>query len=169
VIAEPDDPRLRRLRATETLRGMVRETHLRPDDFIYPLFVTHGKGVKKEIGSMPGNYQQSIDNLVKDCEEVKGLGIPAEKLASRPDSQIWAAAQHTRRFLITQDLDFSDLRRFEPGSHHGVLLLRLRIPSRRNLNERLEEILTHEDIESWKGCFVVATDSKIRVRRQGVN
>jgi porphobilinogen synthase len=64
---------------------MVRETKLSPDDFIYPLFVCHGKGVKKEISSMPGNYQQSIDNLVKDCEEVKDLGIPAVILFGIPE------------------------------------------------------------------------------------
>jgi len=63
---------------------MVRETTLLPDNFIYPLFVTHGKGVKKEISSMPGNFQQSIDNLVKDCEEVYGLGIPAVILFGIP-------------------------------------------------------------------------------------
>ena len=49
------------------------------------MFVTHGKGVKKEISSMPGNYQQSIDNLVKDCEEVHGLGIPAVILFGIPE------------------------------------------------------------------------------------
>jgi len=64
---------------------MVRETTLSPDDFVYPLFVTHGKGVKKEISSMPGNYQQSIDNIVKDCEEVKDLGIPAVLLFGIPE------------------------------------------------------------------------------------
>jgi len=64
---------------------MVRETTLSPDDFIYPLFVMHGKGVKKEISSMPGNYQQSIDNIVKDCEEVKDLGIPAVLLFGIPE------------------------------------------------------------------------------------
>ncbi len=77
--------RPRRLRANENVRRMVRETKLSPDDFIYPLFVTHGKGVKKEIGSMPGNFQQSIDNIVKDCEEVKGLGIPAVLLFGIPE------------------------------------------------------------------------------------
>jgi porphobilinogen synthase len=66
---------------------MVRETTLLPDNFIYPLFVTHGKGVKKEISSMPGNYQQSIDNLVKDCEEVYGLGIPAVILFGIPEKK----------------------------------------------------------------------------------
>ena len=77
--------RPRRLRLNENIRRMVRETRLSPDDFIYPMFVTHGKGVKKEIGSMPGNYQQSIDNLVKDCEEVKSLGIPAVILFGIPE------------------------------------------------------------------------------------
>jgi len=77
--------RPRRLRSNENIRRMVRETKISPDDFIYPLFVTHGKGVKKEISSMPGNYQQSIDNLVKDCEEVKGLGIPAVILFGIPE------------------------------------------------------------------------------------
>ena len=77
--------RPRRLRASETIRRMVRETTLSPDNFIYPMFVTHGKGVKKEISSMPGNYQQSIDNLVKDCEEVHGLGIPAVILFGIPE------------------------------------------------------------------------------------
>jgi len=64
---------------------MVRETTLSPDDFIYPLFVTHGKGVMKEIGSMPGNYQQSIDNIIKDCQEVTRLGIPAVLLFGIPE------------------------------------------------------------------------------------
>jgi len=64
---------------------MVRETTLSPDDFIYPLFVTHGKGVKKEISSMPGNFQQSIDHIVKDCEEVMALGIPAVLLFGIPE------------------------------------------------------------------------------------
>jgi porphobilinogen synthase len=77
--------RPRRLRANENIRRMVRETKLSPDDFVYPLFVTHGKGVKKEISAMPGNFQQSIDNIVKDCEEVNHLGIPAVILFGIPE------------------------------------------------------------------------------------
>ncbi|MCK9420700.1 MAG: porphobilinogen synthase [Nitrospirae bacterium] len=77
--------RPRRLRSNENIRRMVRETTLSPDDLIYPLFVVHGKGVKKEIVSMPGNYQQSIDNIVKDCEEVTKLGIPAVLLFGIPE------------------------------------------------------------------------------------
>jgi porphobilinogen synthase len=79
--------RPRRLRANENIRRMVRETKLSPDDFIYPLFVTHGKGVKKEISSMPGNFQQSIDNIVKDCDEIKALGIPAVILFGIPEQK----------------------------------------------------------------------------------
>lgn len=77
--------RPRRLRSNENIRRMVRETKLSPDDFIYPLFVVHGKGVKKEISSMPGIYQQSIENIVKDCEEVKRLGLPAVLLFGIPE------------------------------------------------------------------------------------
>jgi porphobilinogen synthase len=85
--------RPRRLRTNETVRRMVRETTLSPDNFIYPLFVTHGKGVKKEIGSMPGNYQQSIDNLVKDCEETYALGIPAVILFGIPEHKDEAGSE----------------------------------------------------------------------------
>ncbi len=77
--------RLRRLRQSENLRKIVRETTLSPDDFIYPLFVVHGKGIKKEIPSMPGNYQQSIDNIVKDAKETYSLGIPAIILFGIPE------------------------------------------------------------------------------------
>jgi len=76
--------RARRVRMNETIRRMVRETVVTPDDFIYPMFVTHGKGVKNEVASMPGCYQQSVDNLVKDCKEVHSLGIPAVILFGIP-------------------------------------------------------------------------------------
>jgi porphobilinogen synthase len=67
--------RPRRLRKDELFREMIRETHLRPDDFILPLFVRPGKGVKQSISSMPGHAQLSIDLLVKEVEEAKSLGI----------------------------------------------------------------------------------------------
>jgi len=69
--------RLRRLRMSETLRAMVRETALSPDDFIYPLFVVPGSNVKREISSMPGIHQMSVDNIVRECAEVHSMGIPA--------------------------------------------------------------------------------------------
>jgi len=79
--------RLRRLRATESLRSLVRETHLRPGQFILPLFVCPGEGVRREIGSMPGNYQMSIDQLVKECVEVQALGIGGVILFGLPESK----------------------------------------------------------------------------------
>ncbi len=69
--------RLRRLRMKSTFRDMVRETELSPKDFIYPLFVVPGKKFKKEVSSMPGVFQQSVDELVKDCAETYSMGIPA--------------------------------------------------------------------------------------------
>jgi porphobilinogen synthase len=77
--------RLRRTRMTEALRSMVRETELMTNDFIYPLFAVHGKNIRKEIGSMPGVFQLSIDELVRECAEVKALGIPAVILFGIPD------------------------------------------------------------------------------------
>lgn len=77
--------RLRRLRMTETLRSMVRETELSKNDFIYPLFIVPGTNVKKEVSSMPGVYQMSIDEIVRECIEVKSLGIPAVILFGIPE------------------------------------------------------------------------------------
>jgi porphobilinogen synthase len=67
--------RMRRLRASEALRSLVRETRLAPTQFILPLFACPGEGVRREISSMPGNYQLSIDELVKECAETAKLGI----------------------------------------------------------------------------------------------
>ncbi len=77
--------RLRRLRMTEAFRSMVRETELSRNDFIYPLFVVPGKKVRNEVRSMPGVFQLSIDELVKECAEVKSLGIPAVILFGIPE------------------------------------------------------------------------------------
>jgi predicted nuclease of predicted toxin-antitoxin system len=90
---------------------------------------------------------------------------PGEGLAGRDDPDIWRAAQDAGRFLVTQDLDFSDRRTFEPGTHHGLLLVRLRNPSRRGLIERVRAIFESEEVGTWHGCFVVVTEHKIRVRR----
>ena|ERR1700743_2747647 len=89
-----------------------------------------------------------------------------EGLAGKTDAEIWSVTQDERRFLITQDLDFSDLRQFSPGSHHGILLVRLHAPNWRHLSERVVEVFQNEDVEEWTGCFVVATERKIRVVRK---
>jgi len=67
--------RLRRLRSSEAMRHLVRETRLTPSQFILPLFVVPGQGVRKEITSMPGNAQMSVDNIVRECLECKKLGL----------------------------------------------------------------------------------------------
>jgi len=77
--------RPRRLRSNNVLRKMVRETSLSPDDFIYPMFVTFGKGVRKKISSMPGCHQFSVDQMVKEARKVHKLGIPAIILFGIPE------------------------------------------------------------------------------------
>ncbi|MCC6140909.1 MAG: DUF5615 family PIN-like protein [Nitrospira sp.] len=78
---------------------------------------------------------------------------------------MWHAAQQSGRFFITQDLDFSDIRKYAPGSHHGLMLLRLRDPSRRALAHRIHTVFGMDEAQRWGRCFVVVTDRKIRVRR----
>ncbi len=79
--------RPRRLRSSEAIRRLVRETHLRPSQLILPLFVCPGEGVRKEIGSMPGHAQLSIDRLVREGEECKALGIGGVILFGIPEEK----------------------------------------------------------------------------------
>jgi porphobilinogen synthase len=79
--------RARRIRGKEVFRRMVRETTLSVDDLIYPMFATYGRCVRKEISSMPGIYQQSVDNIVAEAREVRELGIPAVLLFGIPESK----------------------------------------------------------------------------------
>jgi porphobilinogen synthase len=79
--------RARRLRRNDNIRRMVRETHLRVDDLIYPMFSAFGTGIKKEIPSMPGIYQQSIEHIVAEAKEVYELGIPAVILFGLPETK----------------------------------------------------------------------------------
>lgn len=79
--------RPRRLRKDGLFREMIRETHLRPDDFILPLFVRPGKGVKKPISSMPGHFQLSIDLILKEVREAKSLGVPGVILFGIPEKK----------------------------------------------------------------------------------
>jgi len=78
---------MRRLRASESMRNLVRETQLAPTDFILPLFTVPGQGVRKEISSMPGNYQLSIDELAKECAEAHRLGIGGVILFGIPSTK----------------------------------------------------------------------------------
>ena len=79
--------RKRRLRVSESMRRLVRENHLEPSQFVLPLFVVPGEGVRKPIGSMPGNFQLSIDELIKECEKAHALGIGGVILFGIPDTK----------------------------------------------------------------------------------
>jgi porphobilinogen synthase len=79
--------RPRRLRESPLLRKMVRETALRADDFMLPLFTVHGRGVREPIGSMPGQYRLSIDELLKECKDAASMGIPAVLLFGLPQDK----------------------------------------------------------------------------------
>jgi len=97
--------RLRRLRATPALRSLVRETHLHPGALIYPLFLCEGEGVRREIGSMPGVFNFSIDEALKEVEECAALGIGGVLLFGIPDAKddegsgAWAADGIVQRGL----------------------------------------------------------------------
>jgi predicted nuclease of predicted toxin-antitoxin system len=85
-----------------------------------------------------------------------------EGLTGQSDQNVWRAAQADERFLITQDLDFSDTRKFIPGTHCGILLVRLREPSAQALLEQVTVVAA--EIEKWGGCVVVLTEHKLRIK-----
>jgi predicted nuclease of predicted toxin-antitoxin system len=89
--------------------------------------------------------------------------VPDESLQGTSDVTVFSAAQAERRFLITQDLDFSDTRRYAPGTHHGILVVRLANPSRRLLRALCRAAVPRPRCRDM-ARLVVATDTKIRVR-----
>ena len=109
--------------------------------------------------NLPAGLAKILTSLGHDADTA-----PAEGLAGREDAEVWEAAQVAGRFLITQDLDFSDVRRYAPGTHHGLLLVRLREPGRQALTRRVAALFRLEQVERWQRCFVVATDVKLRIR-----
>jgi len=88
-----------------------------------------------------------------------------ESLGGESDATVWNAAQAERRFLVTQDLDFSDLRKFQPGTHAGILLVRLPEHEHTSLHDFVLACFGRADARTWGECFVVATPSKVRVIR----
>jgi len=94
--------RPRRLRRTEALRGLVRETRLSAAGLIYPMFVCPGTNVRKEVGSMPGVYQQSADKIVEECREVEGLGLPGVILFGLPESKDARGSSSTSAHGVVQ-------------------------------------------------------------------
>jgi predicted nuclease of predicted toxin-antitoxin system len=110
--------------------------------------------------NLPESLVAALRALHHDTDNVRQEG-----LAGRNDPDVWAAAQADRRFLVTQDLDFSDVRQFRPGTHHGLLLVRLPDAGRLALTQRIADVSRNEDIESWTACFVVLSGHKLRVLR----
>jgi porphobilinogen synthase len=106
--------RLRRMRASEGLRRLVRETHLEPSQYIYPLFVVPGEGVRKAISSMPGVAQTSIDETVKECREVQALGLGGVILFGVPsDKDEHASGAYAEDGIVQQAL--RAIKRETPG------------------------------------------------------
>ena len=94
--------RPRRLRRTEALRGLVRETRLSAAGLIYPMFVCPGTNVRREVGSMPGVYQQSVDKIVEECRELEGLGLPGVILFGLPESKDARGSSSTSAHGVVQ-------------------------------------------------------------------
>jgi predicted nuclease of predicted toxin-antitoxin system len=95
-----------------------------------------------------------------ECDRVTDEGLSGED-----DQVIWQQVCQEGRFLITLDLDFSDIRLFPPGSHPGILLLRPQKLSRQSVLELLAKIISEHPLETLKGCLVVADEQKTRIRR----
>jgi len=108
--------------------------------------------------NLPESLLPALSNLGHDVDNIR-----SENLIGREDSDVWQAAQNAGRLFITQDLDFSDIRRFAPGTHHGLILIRLRFPGRKALLEQVQKIFTTEQVTKWDRSFVLVTDLKIRV------
>ncbi|MBI1870052.1 MAG: DUF5615 family PIN-like protein [Chlamydiae bacterium] len=109
--------------------------------------------------NLPFRLVQMLEDLGHSADTV-----PQEGLSGKDDLEVWKEAQRVGAFFITQDLDFSDERRFSPGTHFGILLLRLHEPGRNALVERIEAVFRTEKVEKWMHCFVIVTEHKIRVR-----
>lgn len=110
--------------------------------------------------NLPERLVSELGRLGHDVDTVC-----AEGLVGQVDERVWKAAQLGNRFLITQDLDFSDIRIYAPGTHAGLLLLRLAHPGRDALVERVAGLFASEAVNQWQGCLVIATDHKVRVKR----
>src|SRR5262245_29524718 len=130
------ETRPRRLRQTAAFRRLVRETTLAPDNFIYPLFVCPGKGVRREISALPGQFHLSVDEVAREADEVAALGIPAVILFGLPEkkdevgSEAWhpegvvqrairAIKKATPELLVAVDACFCE---YTTHGHCGVIL-----------------------------------------------
>jgi predicted nuclease of predicted toxin-antitoxin system len=91
--------------------------------------------------------------------------VVQEGLGGRNDHDLWPEVQKADRFLITKDLGFSDERQYPPGTHQGIMVLRLSDDRSRSVAERLASVFGTEPVEAWTRCLVIVSDHKVRVRR----
>ena len=105
--------------------------------------------------NLPAGLEPLLAALGHDVDTV-----PAEGIGGQDDDVVWRAAQADGRFLVTQDLDFSDARKYAPGTHHGLLLVRLPEPGRIALQDRVTSLFRTEAVDTWSGCMVTATPTK---------
>jgi predicted nuclease of predicted toxin-antitoxin system len=110
--------------------------------------------------NLPVRLKERLAALGYDVDTVMDEG-----LRGASDDDVWARSQIDGRFLVTQDLDFSDLRAFAPGTHHGILLVRLPEDEQWRAHEHIAAWMGSEEAKTWGGCLVVATLNRIRVRR----
>ncbi len=157
--------RPRRLRRSESIRALVRETHVSADDFIYPLFVCEGEAVRREISSMPGQYNLSIDELVKEASEARQLGVrsvilfglPKEKDAQGTDAftdqgivqrAIRALKQEVKDLIVVAD---NCLCEYTDHGHCGV------VQDNEVLNDPTLDLLAKAAVEQAKaGADIIA-------------
>lgn len=119
----------------------------------------------KRDENLPTTLARALTALGHDTDTVPQEGMAGKSEEEEEEEvEVWAAAQAARRFLITQDLDFSNIHRFTPGTHEGIVLVRLRTPGRAALTSRIHAVFQAESTETWRGAFVVVTDHKLRVR-----
>ena len=176
--------RFRRLRINKNLRDLVRETSLHVEDFIYPLFVKSGEGIKKEIGSMPGVFQMSIDEVLKECKELQKLGlnsiilfgIPAVKDSVGSDalcehgiiaSAIKAIKKEFPDMFVISDLCFCE---FTDHGHCGILDMENETV---NNDATLEILVKQAVLHAECGVDMIAPsgmmDGTIEVLREGID
>jgi predicted nuclease of predicted toxin-antitoxin system len=110
--------------------------------------------------NLPQRLVSVLVTLNHDVDTVLGEG-----LQGCADERLWPAVQAAGRFLITKDLGFSDERRFPPGTHAGILVVRLSDDRSGAVAERLSAVFATEPIETWSSCLVIVADHKVRVRR----
>jgi len=110
--------------------------------------------------NLPTSARARLEALGLDVDTVVDEG-----LGGRSDPDVWTAAQAAGRLLVTLDLDFSDTRRFAPGTHCGIVLIRLPDAEQRRAADFLHAWFSLPDALTWSRCFVVATPTKLRVLR----